>query len=362
MPPLPPLLVPGACAGDAVTRLGLGGLDDVYGHVPGSNGGGASGHSSVAGAAAVALGQAGLGPQPGPGSYLAATVQLLHDCKLYSPDLAPAPTVTHAALGAATAGSGAGVGGGLAAAPAPVLVWTETERRAAQSAAVSRFMVQSDRLITELLTHLGFSEAQAEAAIQGSLSAFPGAAANVVNLVLRLRSSLLSAYIRHLDTGAAAASRGSSGGGDSDAVLSEPAAALAQLQVHSGVADSLLQMLRARFRSSACQLWALANIVDPRPPRPIKLSLAAYTGKTSKQVTDWFTNWRARHWRPTIMALDVEGSAGAGGKDVGATGAGRGGGGGDRAVRRRDLAEEADEYGDAEGDFGGGESGGRGFA
>lgn len=37
-------------------------------------------------------------------------------------------------------------------------------------------------------------------------------------------------------------------------------------------------------RTHACQIWAKCNVIDPRPTREIKTSLAAYTGKTTKQV------------------------------------------------------------------------------
>eukprot|EP00983_Pelagomonas_calceolata_P113923 1160039-Pelagomonas_calceolata.AAC.2 len=109
-----------------------------------------------------------------------------------------------------------------------------------------------------------------------------------------------------------------------------------------------------RFRSCALDLWALMHVMDPRPDGTLKDNLATYTGRTRKQarmhvviccdrltckrsacsngqhcpkflsrvhiidgippaqVTDWFTNWRARHWKTVVqgigMSLDQQGA------------------------------------------------------
>ncbi|GLI62458.1 hypothetical protein VaNZ11_005089, partial [Volvox africanus] len=78
-----------------------------------------------------------------------------------------------------------------------------------------------------------------------------------------------------------------------------------ELQLHHGIAETLLGMLEDKFKSSACHMWALSNIMNPRPPCSVKALLASYTGRSQKQVTDWFTNWRARHWRPTILSMPL---------------------------------------------------------
>jgi hypothetical protein len=39
-------------------------------------------------------------------------------------------------------------------------------------------------------------------------------------------------------------------------------------------------------------------------PRQHALATSCYcTVARNPQVSDWFTNWRARHWRPTVLAL-----------------------------------------------------------
>ncbi|KAF5834023.1 hypothetical protein DUNSADRAFT_9462 [Dunaliella salina] len=47
------------------------------------------------------------------------------------------------------------------------------------------------------------------------------------------------------------------------------------------------------------------HIMDPRPDGTLKDNLAAYTRRTRKQVTDWFTNWRARHWKTVVRGIGV---------------------------------------------------------
>lgn len=53
---------------------------------------------------------------------------------------------------------------------------------------------------------------------------------------------------------------------------------------------------RTDRRGSACQLWALAHIVHPHPSRSEKESLAAYTGKSTKQVRDALESVCGRCW------------------------------------------------------------------
>ncbi len=63
------------------------------------------------------------------------------------------------------------------------------------------------------------------------------------------------------------------------------------------------QRFQRQLATCACQLWALMNLVQPRPTRAVKEGLASYTGRSVKQVTDWFTNWRARHWKKIIKDI-----------------------------------------------------------
>ncbi|KAG1674155.1 hypothetical protein FOA52_015786 [Chlamydomonas sp. UWO 241] len=66
-------------------------------------------------------------------------------------------------------------------------------------------------------------------------------------------------------------------------------------------------VLHARFeerlQTSALQLWAALNLLNPKPTRAQKEAIGAYTGKSAKQVTDWFTNFRARRWKPAMVNL-----------------------------------------------------------
>ena len=42
--------------------------------------------------------------------------------------------------------------------------------------------------------------------------------------------------------------------------------------------------------------WVDKNIKDPYPAVHEKIQLAEEAGLTIKQVNDWFTNFRKRHW------------------------------------------------------------------
>lgn len=42
--------------------------------------------------------------------------------------------------------------------------------------------------------------------------------------------------------------------------------------------------------------WAVTHWHNPYPTRLQQLSFAMFTGKSRQQVSDWFTNWRARLW------------------------------------------------------------------
>lgn len=54
------------------------------------------------------------------------------------------------------------------------------------------------------------------------------------------------------------------------------------------------------------RLWAIMHFDDPKPERDTKQRLASYCNMDLKQVSDWFTNWRARHWKPCVKKLAVE--------------------------------------------------------
>ena len=55
--------------------------------------------------------------------------------------------------------------------------------------------------------------------------------------------------------------------------------------------------------------WVLTSAAD-RPPVPPQ-----NPPHKSIQVSDWFTNWRARHWKPRVqqMASEMGGGGGGGG-------------------------------------------------
>ena len=54
--------------------------------------------------------------------------------------------------------------------------------------------------------------------------------------------------------------------------------------------------------SDVLKEWLSKNYLKPHPSREEKIELARQSGMNTKQVTDWFTNARARMWKP---ALDV---------------------------------------------------------
>ena len=47
--------------------------------------------------------------------------------------------------------------------------------------------------------------------------------------------------------------------------------------------------------------WVDRNIEDPYPSVAEKNELAQETGLTLKQINDWFTNFRKRHWEEEMM-------------------------------------------------------------
>jgi hypothetical protein len=70
-----------------------------------------------------------------------------------------------------------------------------------------------------------------------------------------------------------------------------------------GVGRSIVQRFQQQLRGGACVMWATMHLLYPHPTRQAKESLALYSGLTVTQVTDWFTNWRARAWKPFIQSL-----------------------------------------------------------
>ncbi|GIL69923.1 hypothetical protein Vretifemale_768 [Volvox reticuliferus] len=338
-------------------------------------------------------------------SYLDAAVQQLDELHLQKPDVlgeaeagpeaAAAAVVSPCEEAIAAAAAGGGAGGKVAvsedSAMAPpssemrTAVRTQLERSAARSAAAKAFLAETNQVVRDLLTHMGFNAVQVENALNGSTSGFFETAANIVTMVMHLKASMFSLYVRHLETrpedlgadsrgdgdgdssssagrgggsdgGSSHGGRGSDGGGISDcgpgsdgsdgsryssgsssgrgsdggdvsrhggigvignsgergsgvddgsANLSIAEAVATELQLRSGISETLLNMLEDKFKSSACHMWALSNIMNPRPPRSVKALLASYTGRSKKQVADWFTNWRARHWRPTILSMPL---------------------------------------------------------
>ena len=52
--------------------------------------------------------------------------------------------------------------------------------------------------------------------------------------------------------------------------------------------------------------WVDDNLEDPYPTVQEKQELGASAGLTMKQVNDWFTNYRKRHWEDEMMAHQVD--------------------------------------------------------
>lgn len=104
-----------------------------------------------------------------------------------------------------------------------------------------------------------------------------------------------------------------------------------------GVEDKLLAKFDANLRNvgNACRLWAMQHFLKPVPDRDTKLRLGEYTRCTERQIGDWFTNWRARRWRPALqkMASDMGGGEEEEEEDGGAAEAAPAGG--ERRIQRR---------------------------
>ncbi len=93
------------------------------------------------------------------------------------------------------------------------------------------------------------------------------------------------------------------GGGGGAAAAAEAARFRQALALGLLKDEQLAARFEEQLKASACQLWAMMNVLKPHPSREIKESLARYTGRQVKQVTDWFTNWRARQWKKIINNL-----------------------------------------------------------
>ncbi|KAL6757905.1 hypothetical protein V8C86DRAFT_2612936 [Haematococcus lacustris] len=210
------------------------------------------------------------------------------------------------------------------------------EAAAALNHEVQRFRAGLQGVLAQCLGRMGYSASKAMAMARGELCWHPNAdgcccgdhadctdvEARVLEELRKHTSRLVDLYARSLgathpytDTGshadkgtkaaaAAAAAEevvsGATGGGAACA----PAAAVAlALRIHLDSGSRLVERFDRQLQASACQLWALMHILQPRPSREVKEGLAQYTGRNVKQITDWFTNWRARHWKKIIKAL-----------------------------------------------------------
>lgn len=65
----------------------------------------------------------------------------------------------------------------------------------------------------------------------------------------------------------------------------------------------LVGQFEGQLQACAIQLWALMNIHDPKPSRAVKEGLAEYVGRSAKSVNDFYTNWRARHWKRFMQSM-----------------------------------------------------------
>ena len=58
-------------------------------------------------------------------------------------------------------------------------------------------------------------------------------------------------------------------------------------------------------RTRVLKNWVDRNIEDPYPSVQEKIQLAEEAGLTMKQVNDWFTNFRKRHWEMEMYNASV---------------------------------------------------------
>ena len=56
-------------------------------------------------------------------------------------------------------------------------------------------------------------------------------------------------------------------------------------------------------KTKGLRKWLCENYLKPHPTREQKASLASQNDMDPKQVSDWFTNARARMWKPSVERL-----------------------------------------------------------
>lgn len=82
--------------------------------------------------------------------------------------------------------------------------------------------------------------------------------------------------------------------------------------------------LREAYQGMACKVWIRLHYMHPYITTADKRLLAAYVGVSDRQITDFLTNWRARHWRKEIRGevgpAEPEGRLQGAGEGAGAAG------------------------------------------
>ncbi|KAJ9530948.1 hypothetical protein QJQ45_028744, partial [Haematococcus lacustris] len=196
------------------------------------------------------------------------------------------------------------------------------EAAAALSHEVQRFRAGLQGVLAQCLGRMGYGASKAMAMARGDHADCTDVEARVLEELRKHTSRLVALYARSLgatqpytDTGshadkgtkaaaAAAAAEEVVSGATGVGAACAPAAAVAlALRIHLDSGSRLVERFDRQLQASACQLWALMHILQPHPSREVKEGLAQYTGRNVKQITDWFTNWRARHWKKIIKAL-----------------------------------------------------------
>lgn len=66
---------------------------------------------------------------------------------------------------------------------------------------------------------------------------------------------------------------------------------------HEILAKTIVMKWQGILRVITLSTWALAHWHKPYPNRAQQTLMAAFTGRSRQQVSDWFTNWRARLWK-----------------------------------------------------------------
>merc|ERR1711988_1027724 len=63
----------------------------------------------------------------------------------------------------------------------------------------------------------------------------------------------------------------------------------------------LLGTFIEQLQTHALKAWGLCHYTNPVPKLAEKKELAKFSGKNLRQVSDWFTNWRQRQWKPVFL-------------------------------------------------------------